>query len=250
MRKIAFENGTPNEVDRLVIELGTLVQQGVAQDDPERWVLSESNIWILHEEAGPGDATRPRWRVFEPSNPITATWRKFGELCAASGPAVACEFGRRLVNGRRCKAEDYIALWRSAKKISLVEAIARGMLIVANIQRDLAALRVPTDKVYVAEANAKALGDLAALAANPALRKFLVHESQDLQQWTIPILEIDTYRLYRALRHTAWNAEYGGLDSCAFEVHGHAQMKSAADPVGDAGKRTEPVVRDLFEVEA
>ena len=58
MRIIAFENGTPNEVDRLVIELGTLVQQGVAQDDPERWVLSESNTWILDEEAGPGDASR------------------------------------------------------------------------------------------------------------------------------------------------------------------------------------------------
>jgi hypothetical protein len=82
MRKIAFENGTPNEVDRLVIELGTLVQQGVAQDDPERWVLSESNIWILHEEAGPGDATRPRWRVFEPSKRV---WSALGQRAAMQG---------------------------------------------------------------------------------------------------------------------------------------------------------------------
>ncbi len=108
-----------NEIARLVIEFASTV------GDRRMWPIDkDSQYWLVCEQT---DDQAPVWRLM--SDCICQPYSLIGGICQKE--AIQAEFGERLCNGTRVKAERYVELWREAMStgIALSALAARGMAI-------------------------------------------------------------------------------------------------------------------------
>lgn len=108
-----------NEIERLVIEFASTV------GDRRMWPIDKtSQYWLVCEQT---DDQAPVWRLM--SDSICQPYSLIGGICQKE--AIQAEFGERLCNGKRVKAEGYLELWREAMSngIALSALAARGMAI-------------------------------------------------------------------------------------------------------------------------
>jgi hypothetical protein len=154
------------------------------------------------------------------------------------------------VYGRKVKAEEYIALWRSADKLTLAQTVVKGLIVVAELERNLEPLRKDCDNSYYRQENSKALARLQTLATCAESQHYLVSVNESVQKWRLPIIDLATYRLFRELRGTRWQGDDGGGDVCSCAVVGGLKESDAPGAEHTVAQEARGAVRDLFESEA
>jgi hypothetical protein len=155
-----------NEVNRLVIEFGTAVNNHL-----EQYPLSkESQIWLVCETDS--EQPMPRWRAL---GRIDWSYRHFGNLCDKE--VIEVEFQERLVNSATVKAEKYIGLWReSSKKMIAFSALqSTGLLLFGEVSLPAQALQENLEKSPDAKISKLLDGD------------FITEKTFEVIKWFIPL---------------------------------------------------------------
>lgn len=177
-------NHHTNEVRRIVANLHHIIIDREAEQ--RLYPFSrETRLFIAGDKQADGSVT------YSLIGDAEWSYRLVDQLC--NHRVVEAEFGRLLVDGKRMRAEKYLALWREAEKaaMSLDKLIAIGITPVQH-------LALPTS---VCKKKAEH-------AANWYASPFLISEDETCSTWEVPL---DTFEhhleLAGQLRSVYWGAD-------------------------------------------